>query len=137
MNILIIDGQGGGIGKTLCEMLVPALPEAQITVVGTNALATAQMLKGGAHAGATGENALIYNCGCTDLIIGVLGIAFANSMYGEISPAMASAVGQSPAQKILIPISKCNASIAGVADKTLSGYIADAVALAVRIAQGV
>jgi len=127
MNILIIDGMGGGIGKAVIEKIKSEPTDIKITAVGTNAIATAAMLKAGADNGATGENAVIYNASKADYIIGVLGIAFANSMYGEVSPKMAEAVSQSGAHKILIPIDKCSVTVAGVSASSMQEYIVDAV----------
>ncbi len=123
MKILVIDGQGGGMGKSIIENIRKRYADANITGVGTNALATAAMLKAGATAGATGENAVIYNSEDARVIIGPLGICFANSMFGEISPAIANAVSSSRAEKLLIPMSKCHAHIVGIADKPFNAYI--------------
>ena len=123
MNILVIDGMGGGIGKSIIEYIKKELPDTQITAVGTNSIATSAMLKAGANYGATGENAVVYNCTKADFIIGVTGIILSNAMCGEISPAMAAAVSSSSAHKILLPIDKCNVTVLGVADKPLQSYI--------------
>ena len=123
MNIVVIDGMGGGIGKAIIEYIKNELSGVEIMAVGTNSIATSNMLKAGADNGATGENAVIHNCKNADYIIGVVGIAFANSMHGEISPKMAKAVSSSPAHKILIPLDKCNVSILGVAEKSIQTYI--------------
>ena len=128
MKIVIFDGQGGGLGRALVERVTKELPNVEVIAVGTNALATAAMLKAGAAVGATGENAVVYNCGQADVIIGALGIGFANSMHGEISPAMACAVSESHAVKLLIPISKCSVSVIGVTEQTMAGYIAETMA---------
>lgn len=122
MNILVIDGMGGGIGRAVVERLV-AFENVIITAVGTNSAATGAMLKAGAHNGATGENAVVYNASRADFIIGVVGIVAANSMHGEISPKMAQAVAQSPAHKILIPIDKCNITVVGVKPAPIKEYI--------------
>ena len=127
MNLLIIDGQGGGIGKTLTEQIKAAFPSYIITAAGTNALATSAMMKAGADLGATGENAIIYNCQHADIILGPIGIILANSLLGEVSPSIASAVASSKAKKILIPITKCNTHIVGIENKTLNKYIEEAV----------
>lgn len=127
MTILVIDGQGGGFGKTVVEHLVKEFPGVKVMAVGTNSLATSAMLKAGATAGATGEHAVIYNCRHADVIIGTLGIGFANSMHGEISPQMAQAVSQSEAMKLLVPMSKCNVQVVGVEEKPMSAYIQDVV----------
>ena len=123
MNILVIDGMGGGIGKSVIEYLKGELIDAEITAVGTNSTATSAMLKAGADYGATGENAVVYNCAKADYIIGVMGIVIANSMRGEISPGMAEAVSSSPAHKILIPIDKCNVTVLGVVERPIREII--------------
>jgi quinolinate synthase len=123
MNILIIDGMGGGIGKAIIERIKNELPSVTITAVGTNSIATSAMLKAGADYGATGENAVIFNCTKADFIIGVTGIVFANAMHGEISPKMAEAVSSSPAHKILLPVDKCNVTVLGVPDRSIQSYI--------------
>jgi hypothetical protein len=127
--ILVIDGMGGGIGKSVVEMLKGSDlgAEAEIIAVGTNAIATANMIKGGADAGATGENAVLYNARRADFIIGTSGIVIGNSMYGEISPAIASAISCSDAHKILLPVSKCNASILGTEEKPMSALLSDLI----------
>ena len=128
MRIVVIDGQGGGIGRMLVEQLRTALPDAFLIGVGTNSAATSAMLKAGANAGATGENAVIYNSNRADIIAGPAGILLANAMFGEISPGMAHAVSDSPATKVLIPIQKCHLQMAGVTELPLAGYLGDAVA---------
>ena len=129
MKILVIDGQGGGLGKNIISRIKKEdkLSPLEITAVGTNSIATSAMLKSGADYGATGENAVLYNCENADIIIGAIGIAFANSMFGEISPNMANAVSKSRAYKLLIPISKCNVGIAGVLEKPMLSYIDDLI----------
>lgn len=114
MRIAVIDGQGGGIGKAVVERLKKEnLENTEIFAFGTNSLATSFMLKAGAHEGATGENAIVHNAPKLDVIIGVVGIIIANSMLGELTPAMATAIGDSPALKILIPLNRCNIEIVG------------------------
>ncbi len=127
MKVLVIDGQGGGVGRVLVEQLKTARPDLEITAVGTNALATAAMLKAGAGAGATGENAVKYNCARTDVIAGPIGLIFPNSLLGEITVQMAAAVSCSDAHKVLIPHAKFHAKIVGLQEKPLSQYIAEAV----------
>ncbi|NMC56672.1 MAG: DUF3842 family protein [Eubacteriaceae bacterium] len=127
MNLLIIDGQGGGIGKTLTEQIKAAFPSYTITAAGTNALATSAMMKAGADLGATGENAIIYNCRYADIILGPIGIIIANSLLGEVSASIAAAVSSSEAKKILIPITKCSTHIVGIENKPLNKYIEEAV----------
>lgn len=123
MKIIIIDGQGGKIGKMVVEELKKAMPQYELIAIGTNSIATSAMLKSGADFGATGENPVIYNCKDADIIIGPIGIIAANSFHGEITPTMALAVGESNAKKILIPINKCNVMIAGVQEKPYSDFI--------------
>ncbi len=128
MRIAVIDGQGGGIGKTVVEKLRKELPEdVSILALGTNALAAALMLKAGAHEGASGENAIVYNAAKVDIIVGVIGIIAANSMLGELTPLMAKAVSESPARKVLIPLNRCNIDIAGVKNEPLPCHIDSAV----------
>jgi len=129
MNILIIDGMGGGIGKSIIEQIKSKLADTVITAVGTNSIATSAMLKAGADYGATGENAIVFNCTKADLIIGVTGIVFANAMHGEISPKMAEAVSSSPAHKILLPVDKCNVTIVGIDNKPIQEYINEITAI--------
>lgn len=114
MNILIIDGQGGGMGAQLVAGLKQKLPEAQITAVGTNTIATQAMLKAGADHGATGENAVIVGCRKADVISGPIGIVIADSLFGEITPKMALAVAQSDAERVLLPMNICSNFIVGV-----------------------
>lgn len=127
MNILVIDAQGGGIGKQLITMLKQNIEKATITAVGTNSVATSAMLKAGADHAATGENAVIVGCRKADVIIGPIGIVIADSLFGEITPAMALAVGQSPAKRILIPINRCNTIIVGIPDLSLVKLISDSI----------
>lgn len=123
MKITIIDGQGGKIGKTVIEQFKKAHPDIELYAVGTNGIATAAMLKAGADYGATGENPAIINAQDSDIIVGPVGIVFANSLLGEITPAIATAVGASKAYKILIPVNRCNHHIVGCIDAGLSEYI--------------
>ena len=128
MKILVIDGMGGGIGKAIIEQIKNVLGDsATITAVGTNSIATSAMLKAGADNAATGENAVIYNAGRADYIISVIGIIAANSMHGEVSPKMVQAVSESDAHKILVPIDKCNITVAGVVPMPIQAYIADVI----------
>ena len=123
MKITIIDGQGGKIGKTIVEQLKNTHPELEIYAIGTNSLATAAMLKAGADYGATGENPCIVNAEDSDLIIGPVGIVIANALLGEITPAIATAVGSSKAYKILIPMNRCNHYVVGCGEVGLSENI--------------
>lgn len=123
MKITIIDGQGGRIGKTIIEQLKEKHSELELYAVGTNSIATSAMLKAGAEYGATGENAAIVNAADSDIIIGPIGIVFANALLGEITPSIASAVGASKAFKILIPVNRCNHFIAGCSEASMGEYI--------------
>lgn len=126
MKILIIDAQGGGMGKQLVMSVKKEFPQAEIGAVGTNSLAASNMLKAGADYAATGENAVVVGCRKSDVIIGPVGIAIADSMHGEITPVMAAAVGQSGAKKLLIPMNQCSNVIVGVKNISMS-YMIEAV----------
>lgn len=126
-NILVIDAQGGGIGKQLVSAIKKDLPALRVTAVGTNSAATAAMLKAGADQGATGENAVAVCCRDADVILGPVGIVIADSLLGEITPAIALAVGQSRAKRILIPFNQCDNLIVGVPDLNLSALIQSAL----------
>lgn len=123
MKILVIDGQGGGIGRQLVESIKKAFPLAEITAVGTNSLATQGMLKAGADHVATGENAVVVNCRTADIIIGPVGIAIADSLWGEITPTMATAVGRSQAVRILLPMNQCCNIIPGMEEVSVGKLI--------------
>ncbi len=127
MNLLVIDAQGGGIGKQVIAAVKKQLPELVVTAVGTNSLATSAMLKAGADHAATGENAVVVGCRTADVIVGPIGIAIADSLLGEITPKMAVAVGQSSARRILIPINHCSNIIVGVEDLSTGSLIAAVV----------
>ena len=113
-TIVVIDGQGGKIGKQLVEAVRARLPEADIAAVGTNSIATSTMMKAGATRGGTGENAVIVACRTADVIVGPLGVVIADSMMGEITPAMAAAIGRSAGVRLLIPMNLCNNVVVGV-----------------------
>ena len=123
MRILIIDGQGGKIGRSIAEAVLKELPGVEVDLIGTNAIATANMLKSGAKNAATGENPVVVMAPRADVIIGPVGIAVADSMMGEVTPKMAVAVGQSRAKKILIPMNRCDIMIAGVGELPLSEMV--------------
>ncbi|MFV0400259.1 MAG: DUF3842 family protein [Oscillospiraceae bacterium] len=123
MKIVVIDGQGGRMGRSIIEELRANQIEAEIVAVGTNGAATATMMGAKADAGATGENAVIVNCRDADYIIGPVGILVADALHGEISPAMSVAVGQSKAKKILLPVSRCNTCIVSTQDMPLGEMV--------------
>jgi len=125
LNILIIDGQGGHLGSQIIKAVISRYPDADLTAIGTNAAATTAMVKAGAKKAATGENPVVVACRKADVIIGPIGIVIADSLYGEITPTMAVAVGQSNASKILIPVNKCENLVAGVPNLTVSSLIED------------
>lgn len=127
MNITIIDGQGGLLGAQLVKEISANFPSASVTAIGTNAMATAAMLKAGAKQAATGENPVVVACRHTDFIIGPIGIVIADSLLGEITPKMAEAVGQSSAVRILIPMNKCDNLVAGIGEVTTGELIADVI----------
>jgi len=112
IKIVVIDGQGGGIGSNIVKKLKLEFPDLNIIALGTNSVATGMMLKAGASQGATGENAIIHNVKDADIIMGVVAILMPNALMGELSPRMAEAIGLSSAMKILIPMKKCNIKVA-------------------------
>ena len=120
MKICIIDGQGGGIGSTIIKKLKENFGESvEIIALGTNAVATAQMLKAGANKGASGENAIVFTVKSADLILGPVGIILANALMGEVTAKAALAVAESTAKKILLPLSQENIDIVGVSAEPL------------------
>ena len=125
--VAVIDGQGGGVGRALVEQIKRTFPTLHVRALGTNALATAAMLKGGADDGATGENAIVHNAGQMQVLLGPMAILVANGLLGEITPQMAAAVGGSGALKILVPSQRCNIRLAGVAMQPMQVYLEDAV----------
>lgn len=127
MNILIIDGQGGQLGGQMIKAIRSQFDYVDITAVGTNAVATATMLKAGANQAATGENPVIVACRKTDVIIGPIGIVIADALMGEVTPKMAMAVGQADAVRILLPVNKCDNLIAGVSNLTMAVLIEDVI----------
>ena len=126
MKLVVIDGQSGRTGALLVERIRAAGLPLELLAVGTNAIATAAMMKAGAQRGATGENPVLVACRDADLIIGPIGIVIADSLLGEITPAMAAAIGQSRAQKILIPVSGssyCRHILVGTQNLPMNEYI--------------
>lgn len=127
MNILVIDAQGGGIGKQLVSAIKENIQGAVVTAVGTNSAAASAMLKAGADNAATGENAVVVNCRKADVIVGPIGIVIADALFGEITPIMAKAVAQSSAKRILIPINHCDNIVVGVSDLNIKKLIQDVI----------
>ncbi len=133
-QVLVLDGQGGGMGAQLIRQLLPALPEdCELICVGVNALATGAMLKAGAARGATGENALLYNVQRAQVILGPIGMILANGLLGEVSATMAAAVSGADCPKVLIPSNACGVTVAGVQELKLEEYIRLAVERARRL----
>ena len=131
MNILVIDAQGGGIGKQLVMRIKKEYPSENVIAVGTNSIATAAMIKAGADQGATGENSVVVACKTADVIIGPVGIVITDAMLGEITDAIARSVAQANAIRVLIPFNMCDTLIAGIAD-TSTGSLIDAAMQTIR-----
>ena len=128
MNLVVIDGQGGRMGAQLIESIRAAGLPCDVTAIGTNVLATSAMLKAGADRGATGENPVIVACRSAEVIVGPIGILAADALLGEITPAMATAVGRSEAVKLLLPVNQCRNIVVGTQQMTLAQLVAEAVA---------
>ena len=128
MTILIVDGQGGRLGKQLVKEVLERFPGQELLAVGTNSMATESMLKAGAPRAATGENAVVVACRKADIILGPMGMVIADALLGEVTPEMARAVGQSDAVRILLPSDKCETLIAGTGGQSMSALIEDAMA---------
>lgn len=129
MKILVIDGQGGRIGRGMIELLKKGGFRGDIIAVGTNSSATEAMMKAGADRGATGDNPVAVNAAEADIITGPVGIIAANSLMGEVTPRMAYSVAASRAKKVLIPMNRCNIVMAGTEELSLNEYIARAAQL--------
>lgn len=126
MKIVVIDGQGGSLGKAITEK-IKSRYNCEIYAIGTNSIATSAMIKAGADYGATGENPVVVNSRDADVIIGPIGIIAANSLLGEITPKMAAAIACSEARKILVPVSKCKIHVAGTPELSFGEAIECAV----------
>ena len=135
-NVLVIDGQGGGLGRQLVAAIAAAYPEAELTAVGTNSLAANAMLKAGAARAATGENAVVVNCRRADVIVGPIGIVIADALLGEITPAMAAAVCQSGAKRVLVPINHCENYVVGVPEQPVSQLVSAAAQKVKALCEG-
>ena len=132
MRILIIDGQGGRIGRALIEAALKELPEAEVAAIGTNAIATSNMLKSGVKEAATGEYPVVLNAPKADFILGPVGIIAAGSLMGEVTPEMARAVGLSVAKKVLVPMNRCETLIAGMPHTPVGELVKSAVEMVKR-----
>ncbi len=128
MKVVIIDGQGGKMGRALVEQIIKQNIPCELIAIGTNSMATEAMLKGGAPAAATGENPVIVNAAKADVIAGPMGIIAANALLGEVTPAMALAISESSALKVLVPVNRCGIFAAGTEGKTPAQYLESAVA---------
>ena len=127
-TVLVIDGQGGRLGSLLVSSILDAAIPCELIAVGTNSIATAEMIKAGARRVATGENPVKVLAKSADVIMGPIGILIADALLGEVTPAMAAAVGQSQAEKLLIPVKRCRTTVVGVSElSSLSELAADAV----------
>lgn len=132
-KICVIDGQGGGIGATLIKYLRARYPDRlEILALGTNAIATAQMMKAGANRGASGENAIIRTVSRADVIVGPIAVTWANAMLGEVTPRMAEAVTTSAAPKILLPLSQEDITLVCVATEPLPHMVQQVVDMALE-----
>ena len=127
MNITIIDGQGGQLGAQLVKEISAQFPFSNLTAIGTNAVATAAMIKAGAKNAATGENPVVVACRKSNVIIGPVGIVIADSLLGEVTEKMALSVARADATRILIPMNRCDNLVAGVQNLNTSALIADAM----------
>ena len=137
MKIVVLDGQGGGIGRALIGAIAQILPEgAELLCVGTNAMATAAMIKAGAHRGATGENSVRWAAEHADVLVAPIALVLKDSMMGEVTGEMAAAVGASRAQRILVPTERCRTHVAGAGQMSMQELIADAARQAVAAAIG-
>ena len=127
--VAVIDGQGGGMGRGLVEAVKKKWPQLHVRALGTNSLATAAMLRAGADDGATGENAVMFNARRADVLLGPIGVLTPNGLLGEVSPAMAEAIGGSEAVKILVPSQRCSIRLAAGAPQPLQFYLDQVVRL--------
>ena len=127
MRLVVIDGQGGGLGRQLVTAVKEYDQDIEVLAVGTNSAATNAMLKAGADQAATGENSVVVASERVDVIMGPVGIVIADSMLGEITPRMAVAVGQSRAKRILIPVNLCDNIVVGVSDVSMGKNVQNAI----------
>ena len=132
-KVVVIDGQGGRFGQVFIERIVKAQLQCELIAIGTNAIATTAMLKAGAHMGATGENPVVVATRTADIIVGPIGIIAADALLGEVTPAMAAAVAQSNAKKLLLPVNLCSIIVAGTQTLSLNKIMDDALSALTQI----
>ena len=128
-KIIVVDGQGGNIGKQIVKSIKESFPGEYVRAVGTNSVATANMLKAGADEGATGENAVVVACKEADIIVGPIGIIIADALLGEVSKEMATAISSCNAKKVLIPLNKCDVLVAGVKAKNTNELLEETISI--------
>ena len=126
-KIVVIDAQGGGLGKQLITNIKEELEDIRIIAVGTNSIATSAMLKAGADVAATGENAVAVNARDADIIVGPIGIIIADAMYGEVTPTIANAVSSISAKKVLIPFNQYEIFIVGVQEQNVKAFVKETI----------
>jgi len=135
MVVMVMDGQGGGIGSVIIKALRTALTEdVEILALGTNSAATVRMMKAGANRGATGENAIVQTSPKADVIMGPLAILMAHAMMGEVTPRMAEAVSLSSADKVLIPLTQEKVALVGITADPLPHLVEEAVRMVKEMA---
>ena len=127
MKTVVIDGQGGNLGKQIIKSIKEYNQDIFIRAVGTNSIATGNMLKAGADEAATGENAVVVAAREADIIVGPIGLLVTDALLGEVTEKMAVAIGQSAAKKVLIPVNKCDLYIAGSTDKNTGELLNEAL----------
>ncbi|MDO4547321.1 MAG: DUF3842 family protein [Clostridia bacterium] len=126
-NIVVIDGQGGRIGKLIVEGIKASGLQCHVTGIGTNGIATSAMLKAGADAGATGENPVVVACRTADIIVGPIGMLVCDALLGEVTSKMATAIGRSDAVKLLMPVNQCNNIVVGTMSLSIGTLVSEAV----------
>lgn len=135
MRICVIDGLGGGIGSVVVRRIREAFQEkVEVVALGTNGIATAQMMKAGANMGASGENAIVQTVPSAHVIVGPLGIVLAHAMTGEITPKMAEAIAASPAKKLLLPLTRENVEVVGVVREPLP-HLVEKIIMIIELSQ--
>ncbi len=136
MTVLVVDGQGGRLGSQLVKALCARFPGHDLLAVGTNSMATERMLKAGAPRAATGENAVVVACRKAHVIVGPMGIVIADALLGEVTPAIAHAVGSSGAVRVLLPSDKCETLVAGIGGQSMTSLVEDAIEKVAALLEG-